>query len=149
MTTTEKSTQSQHHAKKKHKILFFFMIVCALGFFISLGLFIIKISDVREKWSIHPHNPLGIIFSGSRVPYSESGTLNIDSIETWMTFAYINFRFHLPPAYLKEKLSLEDKRYPEVPIGRYIKKNNLDPNIFLKQLKEAIREDSLKTLSPQ
>lgn len=65
-----------------------------------------------------------------------------------MTFAYINFRFHLPPDYLKEKLAIQDKKYPEIPLNRYIKKNALDSMIFLKQVQDIVKNAPTKTDIP-
>lgn len=143
MTSTKNITSSKDHSQRYRKIFLFCMIFCALGFIISLGLFIQKISDVRHEWSFHPHNPMGIIFSGSRYEKTLSGEITVDDIEPWMTFAYINFRFHLPPEYLKNQLQLEEKKYPEIPLSRYAKKNNIETPVFVSQVKNAIRNISL------
>jgi hypothetical protein len=86
---------------------------------------------------------MGIIFSGSRYEKTLSGEITVDDIEPWMTFAYINFRFHLPPEYLKNQLQLEEKKYPEIPLSRYAKKNNIETPVFVSQVKNAIRNISL------
>lgn len=41
---------------------------------------------------------------------------DIESIDSWMTFQYINLIFSLPDSYLKEKLAINDKKYPNIPI---------------------------------
>ena len=60
-----------------------------------------------------------------------------------MTFSYINFRFHLHENYLKDKLSIDDNRYPNLSIKRYIKKNNIDNNEFLEKVRTAILSESM------
>lgn len=137
--SSHKNPSPHSHSERNRKILLFFMVACALGFIVSLGFFVSKISDVRHGWPMHPHNPLGIIFSGSRDPLSDSGTLDVDGIELWMTFAYINFRFHLPPDLLREKLTIDDGKYPDVPLSRYVKRNSLDRSVFLEHVKDIVR----------
>lgn len=148
MSPQKTLTPTKSSSEKNRNILLFFMIICALGFIVSLGFFIRKISEVRHTWHIHLHNPLGIIFSGSRDPLSDSGVLDIEDIEVWMTFSYINFRFHLPPDFLREELSIDDKKYPNIPISRYVKKKKLDSTQFLRQVKDTIRTLPLRPTLP-
>lgn len=46
-----------------------------------------------------------------------------ERIETWMTFKYVNVVFNLDDTVLKDALDIEDKKYPNVPIGKYSKRS--------------------------
>lgn len=63
---------------------------------------------------------------------------DIESIDSWMTFQYINLIFNLPDDYLKKQLGIQEKKYPNIPIGKYVKNNKLDKMLFIKNLKEAV-----------
>lgn len=63
---------------------------------------------------------------------------NINEVGVWMTFDYINFIFKLPPDYLKNYLSINDARYPNIKVGHYIRENNLNPAVFIQDIKQAI-----------
>lgn len=63
---------------------------------------------------------------------------NTNQIESWMTFSYINFIFKLPNNYLKNNLNINDTKYPNTSIQRYIKINNLNTGEFIFKLKSLI-----------
>lgn len=65
---------------------------------------------------------------------------NPDRIEPWMNFKYVNVVFKLPEEYLAEALNVDDPKYPNVPIGKYAKKRELDPKEFTEELKRLVRE---------
>lgn len=59
-------------------------------------------------------------------------------IQAWMTFDYINHIFNLTPDYLKQALNITDKKYPNVSLQSYAKQNNLNGQIFLQSIKQAV-----------
>lgn len=61
-----------------------------------------------------------------------------DEIEPWMTFQYVNFIFSLSDEYLKERLGIEDGRYPKVQIGGYARRTGLPLEPYLALVKQAI-----------
>jgi hypothetical protein len=50
----------------------------------------------------------------SRAPATAS---SVDSIQSWMTYDYINHIYGLPPGYLQSTLNIADTRYPRVSIS--------------------------------
>ena len=62
----------------------------------------------------------------------------VDKIETWMNFKYVNVVFDLPDSYLEETLAIEDEKYPNVSIAKYLKKSGRDSETFMKSLREAV-----------
>ena len=63
---------------------------------------------------------------------------DIDQIQSWMTFDYLNTVFKLPPAYLKTTLGITDAAYPNLHIGAYAHKNHLTQAQALAKVQEAI-----------
>jgi len=64
--------------------------------------------------------------------------VNINSINTWMTFDYINVIFKLPKNYLQNTFNITDPRYPNIRIGNYTKQHNLNLREFMHNLELAI-----------
>jgi len=63
---------------------------------------------------------------------------NPASIESWMTFDYVDKVFGLPESYLKESLAISDARYPRMTIHSYVKKMNLPESEFLAFVRNAV-----------
>ncbi len=68
-----------------------------------------------------------------------STVLRINQVQPWMTFDYINRIYNLPPDYLKQHLSIQDERYPNVQIKRYARKNKFDGDSFIETVQDKIR----------
>lgn len=64
---------------------------------------------------------------------------DIEYIDIWMTFQYINFVFGIPEDYLKDQLHITDTRYPNMTLGKYMKNENIDKADFLEKIKDMIR----------
>ena len=109
-----------------------------LIFVFSIIFFARGIIQARH-WGMHPHNPLGNIFSRSWQTLWGMGINDIDTIDTWMTFSYINIAFHLPDSLLRDALNIDLPQYPNISLKSYIRKKNLDNDAFLLQVKEIIR----------
>lgn len=71
---------------------------------------------------------------------NQTSVRDIEYIDAWMTFQYINFVFDIREDYLKEVLYIEDTHYPNLSIGRYIKNQKLDSAVFIKEIKERVFE---------
>jgi hypothetical protein len=65
-------------------------------------------------------------------------SLNVNSVNTWMTFDYINVIFKLPKSYLQNTFNISDPRYPNIRIGNYTKQHKLNSSQFMDSLKQAI-----------
>ncbi len=65
---------------------------------------------------------------------------DIEFIDTWMTFQYVNFIFNLPDGYLKDTMKIDNIQYPKLPIGKYVKQKKLDKVQFLEEVKKSVRE---------
>lgn len=73
---------------------------------------------------------------------------DVNYIESWMTFHYINIIFKVPENYLKDKLNIVDEKYPNISLLKYMNKNNINNVEFLNKLKwvlgEYIKQNPIK-----
>lgn len=58
-----------------------------------------------------------------------------------MTFKYVNVVFGFDDAFLKDALKITDPAYPNLPIGRYLKKNGIDRTKFLEDIRRTVKEN--------
>jgi hypothetical protein len=63
---------------------------------------------------------------------------DINTVQSWMTFDYINKVFKLPPDYLKNTLGVSDNRYPNETIGHYARSKKEKFSVVLNQVQEAL-----------
>lgn len=81
---------------------------------------------------------------------TRSVLIDVNKIQNWMTFDYINRSFSLPNDYLKNEFVITDNKYPRITITREAlnKKENID--IFIAEVKKDIQKyiDSVNKDSP-
>ena len=65
---------------------------------------------------------------------------DVDYIQSWMTFHYINTIFAIPENYLNNNLKINDNHYPNLTIKKYAKNNNLNEQSALATLKQSVRD---------
>lgn len=63
-----------------------------------------------------------------------------NSIDTWMTFHYINIAFRLPDSYLRGQLNITDQQYPNLTLGKYIATNHLNKTLFIGEIKKVVSD---------
>ncbi|MFA6090147.1 MAG: hypothetical protein WC774_00005 [Candidatus Gracilibacteria bacterium] len=66
---------------------------------------------------------------------NKTSVADIEYIDVWMTFQYINFIFGMPDNYLKDALLIKNSQYPSISIGRYIKNEKIDKITIINQIK--------------
>ncbi len=64
----------------------------------------------------------------------------VDLIQGWMTFGYINKAFNLPTDYLKTNLGITDGKYPNITIGKAAQEQKEPESTYTGKLKEAVRQ---------
>jgi hypothetical protein len=80
-----------------------------------------------------------------------SGPLPVSSatsIQSWMTFDYVNYLFALPPNYLQTALGITAATYPRLSIDHYAVLSNTTADNALANVKRAI-ENYNATSSPE
>ena len=65
---------------------------------------------------------------------------DIASVQTWMTFDYINHLFALPSTYLQTKLSLSDVHYPHMTLSQYAREHHLIKTTLLTQVRTVLHD---------
>jgi hypothetical protein len=75
-------------------------------------------------WSTHSHRTLGVN--------------DVNMIQSWMTFNYINKVFKLPTNYLKNTLNISDSRYPNIPLEDYAEKAKIKTADFTTKVQDAV-----------
>ena len=73
---------------------------------------------------------------------------DVNSIDSWMTFRYINVVFNLPTSYLSTNLQIVDSRYPNLTLNRYIKTKQLDKLVFINKVKQAVGDYLKAKIAP-
>lgn len=122
-----KSKFTKIFSNKYTKYLIIFLVVVIL---ILWSLLVFKKIQITERII---HNPLS--------KFNRETSINdVNFIEWWMTFRYINIVFKVPGDYLKTKLNINDKKYPNISLWKYARNSKIDNNVFLDQIKEHIRE---------
>ncbi len=118
-------------------------LILALGFLLvaTAYLFAAEFRALRTSGVLVPvHRPREIL----RAVRPQAGTAaappNVDLLQSWMTFDYVNKVFGAPPQYLKGRLGITDGRYPALSFARYARRNHLQVNDVLDQVKAALKE---------
>lgn len=115
---------------QKYSLAYFLVILIVVFSYILL-----RNMGVHRREILDQHKTMREFFLSHKTTLTDVGY-----IENWMTFRYVNKIFHVPEEYLKIKLDIHDRRYPNMPIGRYSKEKNLDPDVGLSQVKKTLVE---------
>lgn len=111
------------------------IVLCIIMVFLCAALFLeyrrlsrtgIRLSHQLQLAAIRNRGPLTI------------GDVNL--VQSWMTFDYINKIFNLPTDYLKTALNISDTHYPRLPLLRYARNTGVDANVFTDRVKNAIHD---------
>lgn len=84
-------------------------------------------------------------------PYYKSirqKNISVENIQGWMTFDFINKSFKLPPEYLKTKLNITDKKYPNISINHWAKENREDHLMVVGKIQKLILDYQNTNLNP-
>lgn len=63
---------------------------------------------------------------------------DVNTVQPWMTFDYVNKVFKLPASYLKNTFQITGSRYPYMTFGAFAKQQKMVPAVFLTKVKQAI-----------
>ena len=72
--------------------------------------------------------------------------VQVENIQPWMTFGYINQTFMIPEEYLKNRMRITDEKYPNITLNKESITSGVPVSIFLVLIKDDVRTylDSLK-----
>ena len=117
----------------------FKLILLALGIAILFFSFLLvrNIRAVNRSGMISQHRSLNELLLGRQKNQTISVS-DVNYIDYWMTFKYINTIFKLPENYLKDRLSILSDRYPNVSLGKYASTNKIDRALFVSEVKKTV-----------
>jgi hypothetical protein len=95
------------------------------------------ISSFRFDYQHGELHPAYYYHDRSLIPI-QGAQQSAESIQSWMTFDYINVVFKLPSAYLKSAFTITDAKYPNIRIDRYAKENHINLSEFVQRIRESV-----------
>ena len=105
--------------------IFIILIIAVLIFYVSFShrpSYIYR--PVRRFFSNHVHRSIN--------------ANDVNTVQSWMTFDYINKVFKIPSDYLKNTLVISDSSYPNETIGHYARSKKEKSSVVLTQVQEAL-----------
>ena len=114
--------------EKTHTKIYLLVLVVSMLLLILALVFFYKpfylYRPAHRFWSTHSHRTLGVN--------------DVNMIQPWMTFNYINKVFRLPVDYLKNTLDISDSHYPNIPLEDYAEKEKTKTADFTTKVQEAV-----------
>lgn len=126
----------RHH----HALLVVLLIIFLALFMFVLRVFIRDYILLRHSGILHSRPPRSILLPQQMGSTSPLVIANVDLVENWMTFDYLNASFGLPPEILRDGLHITDPVYPRLSIRRAAKEANVSRDVYLEEVKNIIRE---------
>jgi hypothetical protein len=71
-------------------------------------------------------------------PPRQATEADIERLQPWMTFAFVNKIFNLPPEFLKESLYITNEKYPNLTIDAAAKEQRIESAPYLLSLKTIL-----------
>lgn len=125
---------------KKITLVEILVVVLVTVLLITFSVFLVHNIRTAEKSGVFKQHKTAYELLIDHKKLNQTTTQDIEYIDTWMTFQYINFVFNIPEAHLKHILKIEDPRYPNMTLGKYIKNKKLDKTKFIDEIKKIVRE---------
>jgi len=97
-----------------------------------LGVFLLARTFINLKRHGFFGPPIGQSFHRRKI--------EVSNIRGWMTFDFLNKSFNLPPEYLKGKLNITEKKYPDITIDSVARSTQDDPGAMLERIKKLIMD---------
>ncbi len=66
--------------------------------------------------------------------------VTVESIQSWMTFDYINVVYKLPTNYMKDILGINNAKYPNIRIDAYAKQSNIDTDLLVTTVRTYVKQ---------
>ena len=125
------------HGDKLAKIIQVIIVILALTIAVLVFFFIRQYSTLQREKIL---NARELWISTAVKSRGAPAPSDVNFVQSWMTFDYIDQLFHLPPNYLASKLSIADPNYPRITISGYARHNKLNTVSVLGGIDQAIIE---------
>ena len=127
------------YMRKRNFFLRIFLYILTAFFLLNAYFLVGNFRSLRQNGLLYaPRRPWERWFM--RRPLHAPLLSDVDTLQSWMTFEYLNDSFQLSPEYLKTKFSISSTLYPRISIRRAAKTVHKDEHIYLEEIKAAIRE---------
>jgi hypothetical protein len=119
---------NNNHNHKYHSFLqWFALVICSLTLIAVLALIFKDVAGLHRQGYIHRYR-------------RQASVSTLPAIRSWMTFSFINQQYKLPPDYLKTKLNISSKKYPNISISSWASSQKKDSAIVLDEVNRVIKE---------
>jgi hypothetical protein len=103
------------------------LVLAILVLFAVVGLFVNNFTHVKKKGGFHVHE-------------ADRPRPDIEKIQGWMTFEYLNRSFNLPTDYLQKDIEVTSSSYPNVTLIKEATLRGQDLAVFLGDVKKSIKK---------
>ncbi len=112
-------------------------IIAGLGILLALLLFVLLLQyeSLRQDEAIRARTEW---FVNALRDRTGSAAASAATIQSWMTFDYLDRAFGLPQTYLQERLAITDPRYPKLTIGEFAEDNHAAASSTLNAVRAAV-----------
>jgi recombination DNA repair RAD52 pathway protein len=98
--------------------------------------FIKEYEGVKKLETLSPHETFANILN-RRSPFTAN---DVQLIQGWMTFDYVNKIFGLPSNDLETSFDITDASYPRETLARYAERHHMNTAVFIDEVQNAVRE---------
>ena len=124
---------------KRNFFLRIFLYILAAFFLLNAYFLVSNFRSLRQSGLLYaPRRPWERWFM--RRPLHVPSLSDIETLQSWMSFEYLNDSFQLTPEYLKTKFSISSTLYPRISIRHAAKLVHKDEHTYLEEIKKAVRE---------
>ncbi len=107
---------------------------------VLIALCVLSVKDFRQLRRTAFFGARMNTLAAIRSRHGHMTTADVDLIQTWMTFDYLNAVFMLPPDYLRESLHITDARYPFLTLTKFARGAGVDQNTVLARTQDEVRQ---------
>ncbi|MDP2103520.1 MAG: hypothetical protein Q8K26_01200 [Candidatus Gracilibacteria bacterium] len=132
--------QSLKNILKKITPVEIFIVVLIMVLLITFSVFLVHNIEMAKKSGVFTQRKSVYEMLIDHKKLNQTTVADIEYIDTWMTFQYINFVFNIPEDYLRDTFRIEDVRYPNMTLGRYVKDQKIDKIQFIVEMKKIARD---------
>ena len=125
-----------HITTQRSKVLLKIILAILVVVFLSLCIMLVReYKNVRQLYFVSGQRTF---FAGLR-RHAPAIDREINSLQSWMTFDYINHLFILPSEYLRTTLAITDARYPRMTIAELAEDKRITKANSLAEVQNALK----------
>ncbi len=117
------------------------LVLLVLVLLVLVMTFIKEYEGVKKLETLGPHDVFANILN-HRGPFTAN---DVQLIQGWMTFDYVNKIFGLPSNELEMSLNITDVSYPRETLARYAERHRVNTAAFVDEVQNAVRGFLTKT----